>query len=127
MKINDNYLQAAHEVLGDDAGRLLVNGKVPSSFNGYVSAFGGSMVQPGLFATVLSYYADKKKKRIAELIFEIYKKENTGISPDLSDFQLFMELGTNRTNRQIRNNIAQSVIALKLVLRTFGFDNENEE
>ncbi|MCL6102241.1 MAG: hypothetical protein M1292_07075 [Bacteroidetes bacterium] len=125
MKINDKYLEAAQVVLATNAGGLIENGKVPSVYNGYVSAFGGSMVQPGLYATVISYYTDAKKAKIADLIFEIYKIENSTTAGQISQFLEFIE--PNRRNRQVRNNIAQSVIALKLVLRTFNFDNENEE
>jgi hypothetical protein len=127
MKVNDNYLDAARNVLGTDAGGLLENGKVPSVYNGYVSAFGGSMVQPGLYATVVSYYADTKKTKIADLIFAIFKIENSAIVGQ-TQFPDFIETNRRSSNyRQIRNNIAQSVIALKLVLRTFNIDNENEE
>jgi len=125
MKVNDNYLQAAQDVLGANAGELLENGKVSSTYNGYVSAFGGSMVQPGLYATVLSYYADAKKTKIANLIFNIYKNQNPLNQGQADNFINYIE--ANRNNRQVRNNIAQAVIALKLVLRTFSFDNENEE
>ncbi len=124
MKVNDNYLEAAQSVLGSDAGGLMENGKVSSTYNGYIAAFGGSMVQPGLYATVVSYYADTKKSKIADLIFEIFKIEN---STFVGQTQFLEFIEANRHNRQVRNNIAQSVIALKLVLRTFGFDNENKE
>ena len=64
MRVNDNYLEAAQNVLGSNAGGLMKEGKVPSVYNGYVAAFGGSMVQPGLYATVLSYEADERRKRL---------------------------------------------------------------
>lgn len=124
MKINDDYLKAARIILGENAGGLLENGKVPSVYNGYISAFGGSMVQPGLYATVLSYYADAKKSKIADLIFNIYKNENPLNIAQPSHFLEFTE--ANRSDRQFRNKIAQAVIALKLVLRTFKIDNEIE-
>ena len=59
------------------------------------------------------------------MIFDIYKIQNPLSPGQKDDFVTFIE--TYRRNKQVRNNIAQSVIALKLVLRTFGFDNENEE
>ncbi len=147
MKVNDKYLNAAHTILNENVAELMVGAKIPeanndnildenatnqlvgvkipSVYNGYVSAFGGSMVQPGLFATVLSYYSDEKKVRIAELIYKIYLKVNP---PALDQTQSFLEFTeANRDNRQIRNKIAQSVIALKLVLRTYAFDTENEQ
>lgn len=123
MKINDNYLLAAQIVLGADAGGLIENGNVPSAYKGYVSAFGGSMVQLGLYATVISYYAEPKKTKIANLIFEIYKNQNQLPQNQQDSFDVFIK--ENRNKRQVRNNIAQAVIALKLVLRTFSFDNEN--
>jgi len=127
MKVNENYLDAARSVLGQDAGGLLENGKIPTVYTGYVAAFGGSMVQPGLYATVVSYYADVKKTKIANLIFDIFKKRNPVIVGQ-SQFSDFIEANRRNSNyRQIRNNIAQSVIALKLVLRTFNINNENEE
>lgn len=139
MRVNDNYLDAAQSVLGSNAGGLMNDGKVPSVYNGYVAAFGGSMVQPGLYATVISYYADDKKSKVANLIFDIYRKVN---DPDFENWKSAFEIQKlekakteyntnlakiNRTQRPFRNNIAQSVIALKLVLRTFGLENENEE
>lgn len=124
MKINNKYILSAQDVLGANAGGLLENDKVPSIYNGYISSFGGSMVQIGLYATVLTYSEDVKKKIIAELVFNIYKEQNLLNPGDEDDFLHFVR--NNQGNRQVRNNIAQAVIALKLVLRTFRFSNEKE-
>ncbi len=125
MKVNDKYLTAAYKVLGANAGGLLAGGRIPSVYNGYVSAFGGSMVQPGFYPAVLSYYSDEKKGKIAELIYKIYQEAEFPATRVFPSFLDFAEANSN--SRQVRNNIAQSVIALKLVLRTFSFENENEQ
>ena len=89
MKVNDKYLTAAYKVLGANAGGLLAGGRIPSVYNGYVSAFGGSMVQPGFYPAVLSYYSDEKKGKIAELIYKIIRRQN---SPQPGFFQAFLIL-----------------------------------
>lgn len=123
MKINNKYLLAANNILGNDAGGLMINGVVPSEYNGYISSFGAVMVQSGLYPTILAYYVDTKKKKVAELIFEIYLHANK-----LTISSKFDEYSKQKINdKQFRNEIVQSLIALKLVIRTFKIDKNEDE
>jgi len=121
MKVNDKYLIAAHEVLCNNVDGLKDKDKIPSIYNGYVSSFGASMVQSGLLAAIISYNVDPKKKKISDLIFLIYKKVYDIL--DDSDFENYTITQTG--NKQFRENIVQSLISLKLVLRTYEFDKDS--
>ncbi len=135
MKVNNKYIDSALKQL--DAlkqlealkplkergkGIFLENGNISSKYKGYVASFGGSIVQIGVYATFLSFCADEDKKKIADLICNIYVDVNVNKKNEIKIPDIIKE---KRNDHLFQKQIAYAVVALKLVIRIYQFDDTN--
>lgn len=107
---------------------------IPKEFNGYIANFGASIVQSGLLSTVAFFEntdsgADKNRKTIVDLIFNIIEKyENKEEIDYKADCSLFKYVMKNKNKKNIiKEKIIDAVIALKLAARVFEFSADEIE
>lgn len=115
---------------------VLVNdGKVEKEYKGYISSFGASIIQAGLLPTIAffektssSAKADRKKltKAILKLIYIMKgkKEENQNNETTLLDYAL----NNIKKDLNLKEDIINATVALKLALNTFEFEQgENKD
>ena len=61
MKIKTKTLQSAIEFLRTDGNGIVKDVKIKSTYKGYVSAFGGSIVQSGIAPACVAFLGDENK------------------------------------------------------------------
>ncbi len=94
------------------------NGQIPSSYNGYISAFGASIVQSGLKPTLAVYEnmnasSKEDKTVLTKLIVRI-------IAPEYRESLLNYVLDEGEAREQLlRDKIVDAAVAIKLSIRTF--------
>jgi len=110
----ERYIPKALEVLD----RTFDDGKIPSAYNGYISAFGASIIQSGLLPTLALYEntnasTKENKEYLSYLIVQILRESNDDIS-------LLRYVVDSRESREyLREQIVDISIAIKLAIRTF--------
>lgn len=90
--------------------------EIDKNFNGYISSFGGSLIQSGLLPTLAFYSnqggAQKERGKIINMLEKMLKVENL--------FENTIALANDRTKLKKReNDIKQALVALKLAMRPF--------
>jgi len=94
---------------------------IPKEYDGYVASFAPSVITAGLKAT-LSFYTDNhksspKRVKILNLLYAIYKQQYNRLQ---GNDLLSIALDTNAADeRQLRKDLIDCAIALKLVMRNF--------
>jgi len=91
-------------------------GEIPSSFNGYISSFGASIVQSGLLPTLALFEntntsTEENKEFLTYLIYRILTDTN-------DDSSLLLYVLKNNTSKT-KQEILDISIAIKLSIRTF--------
>lgn len=121
MKRINDLLPTAMQMLEESG---LADGKsILKEYDGYVASFAPSVITAGLKAT-LSFYTDKHKsspKRILVLnvLQTIYEKKLGKLDgKELLDFALD-PVRTDAEIRQLKKDLTDCAIALKLVMRNF--------
>ena len=123
MKRINDLLPAAMAALKDqESGLILSDGKsILKEFDGYVASFAPSIITAGLKAT-LSFYTDNhksqpKRVKVLRVLHSIYQNKIARLKGgDL----LEMALETNDNDeRQLKKDLIECSIALKLVMRNF--------
>lgn len=101
------------------------DGVIPSSYNGYISSFGASIIQSGLEPTLALFENEnastlEKKQLLPKLILNILD-ENTA-ETSLLKYLL------NRPNEKqyLKREILDIAIAIKLCIRTFKLEKPNK-
>ncbi len=107
QKLIPNAVKAVKEVLGTN---------IDSNFKGYISSFGGSLIQSGLLPTLAFYSAkggaQKERTQIIVLLEKMLEVERL--------FENTIALANDRTKLKKReNDIKQALVALKLAMRPF--------
>lgn len=141
MKRINDLLEPAMNALKNSG--LLFNEKksILKEYDGYVASFAPSVITAGLKAT-LSFYTDRHKIKddkehkpdfaikavdprrvhILNVLLEIYKKNPGALA---GDDLLAIALQANANDeRQLRNDLIDCAIALKLVMRNFKQEEE---
>jgi len=123
MKRINKILPHAMEAL--NASGLIIGGtSILKEYDGYVASFAPSVITAGLKAT-LSFYTDNHKERspkrgdILKVLLTIYQQLDTPIA---GNDLLGIALARNRTEgeiRQLKRDLMDCSIALKLCLRNF--------
>ena len=98
---------------------------IPSSYNGYISSFGASIIQSGLEPTLaLSENENastlEKKQLLPKLILNILDENSTETS--------LLKYVLNRPNEKqyLKREILDIAIAIKLCIRTFKLEKPNK-
>ena len=117
----ESLIPIALEVLDEE----FKDGKVPSEFNGYISAFGAGIIQSGLKPTIAIYEntkAGENKNKLVKIILKVikmYKNENIDID------SLLRYVISSDNEIILKELIKDCAIAIKLTIRTFEFKKEN--
>lgn len=105
---------------------ILVNGKVPKEFNGYISSFGSSMIASGILPTLVFFSQENKSKgsrtTVVKALEHIIKKENTynlGQDSLLNAVMNAVKSDNLSALNRIENALNEAAIALKLAIRIF--------
>lgn len=113
-KTIEKYIPKAMKVLSD----TFKDGTFPSSYNGYISSFGASVMQSGLKPT-LALFENKdantkeKKQLLTNIILKILDNNAS------EDTLLQYVLNSNEDENYLKQKILDISIAVKLCLRTF--------
>jgi len=118
------------------------DGQVPSVFRGYFSSFGASLVQAGLIPTVIFYEgeggAQGDRYKVCQAIYLLMQRQEkqkwdyTPKSTERKDYCLhpfLLEKQQTEGEEKMQEylaHITQYAIALKIALRTFNI-NENDQ
>lgn len=106
-------------------------GMVASSFHGYISSFGASMVQSSPLAAAVffedssSSQEDRSKLPRAILKLVLWEKQGSSSGSKLSDY-IMSQMSSGQVPNSTVTDILAAAIALKIALRTFKQkDNHN--
>jgi hypothetical protein len=120
MKIKTITLDAAINLLKEPGNVIVSGGMIKNTYKGYVSAFGGSIVQSGIAPACVAFLGDENKKHVVEAIFEICKNSfGNQLYPETS-----LQERNDKSSKLFRNHMAEAAVALKLAMRTYEFEKE---
>lgn len=112
----EKYIPEAVDVLSKE----FSNGEINSAYNGYISAFGASIMQSGLKPTLALYENQNNqdntkadKSVLTKLILKILDKNANTTS------LLQYVLNSNQNETLLKEKIIDIAIAIKLSIRTF--------
>ena len=113
----ENYIQKAIDVLSDK----FIQGVIPSAYNGYISAFGASIIQSGLKPTLALYEnqnasTKEDKSQLTKLILNILDEQTQEQS------LLKYVINSERSENELKQDIVDIAVAIKLSIRTFKLD-----
>ena len=107
----EKYIPDAMKVLKDE----FKEGVIPSTYNGYISSFGASIIQSGLLPTLALF--EKKdaptkedKSKLTKLILKILDDTFDGT---------LLEYALDNNSDRLKQQILDISIAIKLSIRTF--------
>lgn len=130
MKKIEKYIPKAIDVLDDTTLGIVKNGKIDSTYNGYLSSFGASIITSGVLPTFI-FYSKKAKndndadrsllikaieKMIKGIDINILQKQVNGISKEIT---LLEKVMIAYDDNQLKKMIQNCAIALKLAIRTY--------
>lgn len=121
MKIKTNTLQAAIDFLKASGNGIVSSRTIKNTYKGYVSAFGGSIVQSGIAPACVAFLGDDNKKHVVEAIYKICKNTFGNALYSHSSLSTRKEGNGDISSKQFRNNMAEAAVALKLAMRTYEF------
>lgn len=104
-------------------------GKIPNEYKGYISNFGASINQSGLIATVAFFESDdsqakEDRKILTKLILKVMcKYKNLELEDSSTLLKYVIE---NRDNINVKEDIVNTAIAVKLAMKVFTFSENNE-
>lgn len=117
-KINiENHIPKVMEILSD----TFTDGVIPSSYNGYISSFGASIIQSGLKPTLALFENEnantqEKKQLLPKLILEVLDKDSSQKS------LLKYVLAKPNEEQYLKQQILNIAVAIKLSIRTFKLE-----
>ena len=121
MKIKTKTLQDAIELLKTTGNGIVHGGKIKNTYKGYVSAFGGSIVQSGIAPACVAFLGDENKMHVVEAIYVICRKSFGSTLYSHNSLSIRKDSNGDISSKQFRNHMAESAVALKLAMRTYEF------
>lgn len=110
------YIPKVMEVLG----RAFPEGVISSSYNGYISSFGASIVQSGLLPTLALFEnTDASTKENKEYLSYLIVQVLTNSDEDRSLLHYAL---SKKNDKMIKQNILDIAVAIKLCIRTFKLE-----
>ncbi|MGH8559721.1 MAG: hypothetical protein ACRESZ_20165 [Methylococcales bacterium] len=102
-------------------------GKIPNKYKGYISSFGGSIVQMGVMPACMAFIANSEKEKLLAMLFDIYYEDKFGIAENITLKEYLKDWATwnHSDKKQFRNRMAAVAVSFKLALRTFEIDEED--
>jgi len=104
------------ERLIPEAIKLLQKFPKEKVYQGYLAAFGPTVISSGIVQAVAFYSGDDNKNRVIELMFKLIKEE---IKTDKNRLLDVLNEGENYKNYALKHTILDASIACKLAIRTF--------
>ncbi|KGM98506.1 type III-B CRISPR module-associated protein Cmr5 [Clostridium botulinum] len=100
--------------------------ELPKEFKGYISSFGAGIIQSGLLPTVAFFEKEDSnfksyRFKITEMIFKMLAKEKY-----CKDNKLLNYLLDKEDIEEVKEDIINIAIALKLAMRTFKFSEKEK-
>jgi CRISPR-associated protein Cmr5 len=127
----ENLIPIAMEAIECQRIELLNDKKeIPKEFKGYISNFGASIIQSGLLATVAFYEskdsgAKEDRSQLTRcILYLIDEDEKSKILKGEKRKLLKYILAYQKDNEELKEEIINAAISLKLALRTFAFTKE---
>lgn len=109
----EKYIPNTMNVLND----IFTDGTFPSSYNGYISSFGASVIQSGLKPTLALFEnKDANTKEKKQLLTSIILKV---LAPNYNGDSLLKYVLNENNDYYLKQQIIDISIAVKLSLRTF--------
>jgi len=108
------------------------NRNVPAVYKGYISSMGASIILSGLIPTLAFYHADTQdsaseqaRRPLLDILHEMLRHRYTLSNQDsLLDYALNLQEKNKLTAlRELRRDVVNASIAVKLALRTFHLDD----
>ena len=101
------------------------NGKIPKEYNGYIAAFGPSIIQMGVIPAVAAYSNCNTQKgkntiKICNAIYNLINNDNGSLLN-----YVLQDNGVVPTYK--KREIMNAITALKLAIRTFEFEKSISE
>lgn len=129
MKIEDKYIITAIESLTKVKEPIVINNMYKKVFKGYISELGASIMQAGLLPSIIFYENSQsaqqdKKKIISAIVYILNSNFGYKISVDLSRY--ILSLSSAEEKIKLLKDIEKAVVAIKLALRIFKSDTEEE-
>ena len=112
----EKYIPDAMQVLNE----TFEKGVIPSSYNGYISSFGASVIQSGLKPTLALFEnknanTEEKKQLLTSIILQVLDK-------DAKETSLLKYVLHKSNETYLKQQILDISIAIKLCIRTFELD-----
>lgn len=85
-------------------------------YQGYLAAFGPTVIASGIVQAVAFYTGDDKKNEVIKLMFKLIKDD---LKTDKNTLLDVLNEGENYKNYALKNKILEASIACKLAIRTF--------
>ena len=109
----EKYIEDSINVLDEVFGNT-----IPSSFNGYISAFGASVIQSGLKPTLAIYEnqnasTKEDKSKLTEIILKVLNDQTEEKS------LLKYVINSQESEDRLKQEIIDIAVAVKLSIRTF--------
>ncbi len=131
MKPEPKLIEIALNRLADSATNqgIVKDRKIPNKYKGYVASFGGTIVQLGIMPACMAFCVDDNKKKVAALMFAIYRERHQIQGPDslenyLKENWMAWPLPEQRV---FRSRMTRVAVSLKLALRTYEFDETESQ
>lgn len=104
------------------------NGQIPNKYKGYISSFGGSIVQLGVMPACMAFIANEDKMKITDALFSIYCIKHNIHGVKLKSYLIGnWQNWTMSQKKQFRNRISAIAVSFKLAMRTFEFEESDNE
>jgi CRISPR-associated protein Cmr5 len=105
------------------AEHLVKNGGISRQYNGYVAAFGASVIQSGLVAAVVfnsqdKSGAEKDRRQLMATILAVLKRQRGELSDQPETLLQYVQNPLAET-RRLKQEILNAATAIKLVIRTY--------
>ena len=99
-------------------------GEIPSAYNGYISAFGASVIQSGLLPTLALFEnTNASTKESKEYLSYLIVRILTGREDDIS----LLHYVINNPDPRHKQQILDIAVAIKLSIRTFKLVGKEDE
>lgn len=121
MKLKENVLAAAIEYLKTPNNPIVQNRSIKRTYKGYVSTFGGSVVQSGIAPACVAFLGDDNKKHVVEAIYQICKRVDSTTFSQTTLKDRKDTPNADISSKTFRNKMSEAAVALKLAMRTYNF------
>lgn len=126
MKTINKFINRADKVLKDKHTKIVDTNLVilDNAFDGHIAGFGPTVIMSGLIPTISTYLSSRKKT--IEAIVKVAQLENMNNAQSVLSYCI-----ENHNNKQVLNHIKEQLInasiALKLIIRTYNLNLEENE